>query len=108
MVICSEAEKTLEEGIAVNKITREILAFALNLFPGLGFYFSGTMHNLRRLRILGVTVVAAFLFILPVSAVVVHPRPLMNYHFTTSDMLLPSAIALTSALSGAIVEHHLP
>ena len=108
MVICSEAEKTLEEGVAFNKITRDVLAFILNLFPGLGFYFSGTVHNLKRLRVLGVTIVAAFLFVIPVSAVIVHPHPLMNYHFTTSDLLLPSAIAFISAISGTIVEHQLP
>lgn len=108
MVICSEAKKTPEEGIAVNKITREIVAFGLNFLPGLGFYFSGTVHNLERLRLLGVTLVAAFLFLIPVSVVIVHPRPLMNYHFTTSDLLLPSAIALISAISGAVVEHQLP
>jgi len=109
MVIGPKREdKIPEEGITMNKITREIIAFILNLFPGLGFYFSGTVHNLKWLRLLGAAIVAAFLFIIPISIVIVHPSPLMNYHFTTSDLLLPSAIASTSATFGAIAEHQLP
>ncbi len=104
MVICPKREgKIPEERINIDEITREIPSFILNFFRGLGFYFSGTVHNLDRLRFSGVMLVAALLFLIPVSAVILHPHPLTNYHFTTADLLLPSTIALTSATFGVVV-----
>jgi len=89
----------------MEKKKREIVAFILNLFPGLGFYFSGTVHDLKRLRLLGSGLIAAFLFIIPISVVITNPRPLINYHFTASESLLPSAMALVSGILGASAEH---
>lgn len=89
----------------MKKKKREILAFILNLFPGLGFYFSGTVHNLERLRLLGSGLIATFLIMIPLSVVIVNPRPLINHHFTTSELLLPLTIALTFGTLGAGVEH---
>lgn len=84
--------------------TREIVAFILNLFPGLGFCFSGTVHNLKWLRFLGSVLIAGFLFMVPICVVVVYARPLINYHFTASELLLASAIALVFGILGADVE----
>jgi hypothetical protein len=95
------------EGIAVRKKTREIVAFILNLWPGLGFYFSGTVHNLKWLRLLGIGLTAAFLFIIPISVVIVHPEPLINYHFTASDLIFPLMIALIFGGFGAAVEYEI-
>ena len=87
--------------------TREIVALVLNLFPGLGFYFSGTVHNLKWLRILGSVLIGGFLFIVPMIVVVVYPRPLINYHFTASELLLASAVALVFGVFGFGVERKL-
>jgi len=84
---------------------RESVAFILNLFPGLGFHFSGTMHNLRWLRLLGSALIAAFLIIIPITVVLVHPYPLINYHFTASEWIFPLTIALISGMLGAVVEY---
>lgn len=86
---------------------REIVAFILNLWLGFGFYFSGTVHGIKWLRFLGLGLAAAILFILPISAVIMHPTPLMNYHFTTSELLLPLAIALTFGIIGVCVEYEI-
>jgi hypothetical protein len=41
--------------------TKEILAFVLNfLLPGLGFFFSGAIHERRWLRLLGIGLTALF------------------------------------------------
>ena len=89
----------------MRKMTRGLIAFALNFWPGLGFYFSGSMHNLMRLRLLGLGLASAFLFILPISAVIMHPTPLTNHNFTASELLLPIAIAFTFGILGASVEY---
>jgi len=86
---------------------RVVVAFVLNLFPGLGFYFSGGEHNLRWLRFLGIGLMAAVLVALPVAAFIAHPYPLMNYHFSTPELLLAGTIALASGFLGAGVEYGL-
>ena len=91
----------------MRKKIRIIIAFILNLFPGLGLYFSGTVHGLKWLRLLGCGLTAAFLLILPITAVTLHPIPLINYHFTASELTLPLAIALVSGTLGAGVEQSL-
>lgn len=91
----------------MKKRAREIIAFILNLFPGLGFYFSGTVHNVKWLGLLGIGLTAAFLFIIPISVVIVHPDPLINYHFPTSDLIFPLIIALTFGVFGAGVEYQI-
>jgi hypothetical protein len=91
----------------MRKKIRVIVAFILNLFPGLGLYFSGTVHSLRWLRFLGCGLIAAFLLIIPFTAVILHPTPLMYYRFTASELILPSAIALVSGILGAGVEQRL-
>ncbi|MDH5787122.1 MAG: hypothetical protein OEZ40_02350 [Candidatus Bathyarchaeota archaeon] len=85
----------------MKKGTREILAFALNfVWPGLGFYFSGWSHHQIWLRAVGIGLIAAFLVILPASVVATIPYPLINYHFTLSDLVLPLAVAFVFALLG--------
>ena len=91
----------------MKKRTRMIVAFILNLFPGPGFYFSGTIHSLKRLRLFGIGLASAFLILLPTAAVILHPAPLMNYHFTATELLLPTVIALVSGVAGASVEQRL-
>lgn len=91
----------------MRKKTREIVAFILNLWPGLGFYFSGIVHNLKWLRLLGIGLTAAFLFIIPISVAIVHPEPLINYHFTASDLIFPLMIALIFGGFGAAVEYEI-
>ena len=91
----------------MKKKTRIIAAFILNLFPGLGFYFSGTIHSLKWLTLFGIGLASAFLILLPTVAVTLHPTPLMNYHFTATELMLPSAIALISGIAGAGVEQKL-
>jgi hypothetical protein len=91
----------------MKKRTEEIVAFFLNFFPGLGFYFSGTMHDLKKLRLFGGSLAIACLFLLPIIGVILNPKPLINYHFTMSDMLLPLTIAIVSGFLGAIVEHRI-
>ena len=91
----------------MKKTAREIVAFILNLFPGLGFYFSGTVHNLKWLRLFGTGLVTVFLFLIPISVVIAHPQPLINYHFTTSELLLPLAVALVFGVLGYGVEQKL-
>jgi hypothetical protein len=91
----------------MRKIIRIIVAFILNLLPGLGLYFSGTVHSLKWLRLLGCGLIAAVLLILPSIAVILHPTPLIMYHFTASELILPSAIALVSGIIGAGVEQGL-
>lgn len=91
----------------MRKTIRIIVVFILNLFLGLGLYFSGTVHSLKWLRFLGFGLIAAFLLIIPFTAVILHPTPLINYHFTTSELILPSAIALVSGILGAGVEQKL-
>ena len=86
---------------------RVVVAFILNLFPGLGFYFSGGEHKLRWLRFLGIGLMATVLLTLPVAAVVTHPYPLINYHFSTLELLLAGTIALASGFLGAGVEYGL-
>ena len=95
------------EGIMMRRKTRVIAAFILNLFPGLGFYFSGSVHSLKWLRLLGSGLIAAFLFIIPITVVILHPYPLINYRFTASELILPSAVALVSGVAGASVEQKL-
>jgi len=89
----------------MNRIRRIILAFVLNLWPGLGFYFSGAVHNLKLLRYLGIGLAATFLLLLPITAVVMHPEPLINYHFNASDMSIPFTVALVSGILGVGVEY---
>jgi hypothetical protein len=91
----------------MRKKMRIIIAFILNLFPGPGLYFSGIVHTLKWLRFLGCGLTAAFLLIIPFTAVILHPTPLINYPFTTSELILPSAIALVSGILGACVEQKL-
>jgi hypothetical protein len=91
----------------MRKKIRIIIAFILNLFPGIGLYFSGTVHSLKWLRFLGCALIAAFLLIIPLTAVILHPTPLINYHLTASELILPSAIALLSGTIGAGVEQKL-
>jgi len=91
----------------VRKKIRIIVAFILNLFPGLGLYFSGTIHSLKWLRFLGCGLTAALLIIIPFIAVVLHPMPFINYHFPASELTLPLAIALVSGILGAGVEQRL-
>jgi hypothetical protein len=91
----------------MRKKIRIIIAFILNLFPGLGLYFSGTVHDLKWLRLLGCGLTAALLMIIPSIAVMLHPTPLINYHFTASELTLPLAIALVSGTLGAGVEQSL-
>ena len=100
-------QKEKEGGLGMKKKTREIVAFILNLWPGLGFYFSGTVHNLKWLRLLGVGLIVAFLLIITIGIAIVIPHPLRNYHFTASDLLFPLAIAFIFGIFGAGVEHEL-
>jgi len=90
----------------MNKIPRIFVALILNLWPGLGFYFSGTVHNLKLLRYLGIGLAVTFLLLLPITAVITHPEPLINYHFSASDMLIPLTVALISGILGAGVEYY--
>jgi hypothetical protein len=91
----------------MRKKMKIIIAFILNLFPGLGLCFSGTVHSLKWLRLLGCGLIAAFLLILPFAAVILHLTPLIMYHLTASELILPSAIALVSGIIGAGVEQRL-
>jgi hypothetical protein len=91
----------------MEKNARVFVAFTLNLFPGLGFFYSAGAHKIRWLRLFGSMLVMAFLFIIPASVVIVHPYPLMNYHLTLSDLALPMVIALVSGVLGAAVEYRL-
>jgi len=88
----------------MRKTVRIVVAFILNLFPGVGLCFSGTAHNLKWLRVLGFGLAIAFLLIIPFTAVILHPIPLINYHFTTSELILPFTIALISGAIGALIE----
>jgi hypothetical protein len=91
----------------MRKTIRIIVAFILNLFPGLGLYFSGTVHSLKWLRFLGCGLIAVVLLILPFTAVILHPSPLINYSFTAAELILPLTIALVSGIIGAGVEQKL-
>jgi hypothetical protein len=104
-LICTRNESNA--GTVMKKITRVIVAFILNLFPGLGFYFSGTIHSLKWLRLFGIGLVSGFLILIPTIAVILHPVPLMNYDFAATELMLPLAIALVSGVTGAYVEQKL-
>jgi hypothetical protein len=95
-----------KEGVIMRKKTRVIVALILNLFPELGICFSGTAHSLKWLRFLGCGLAASFLLIIPFAAVILY-TPLINHHFTTSELILPSAIALVSRTLGTGVEQKL-
>jgi hypothetical protein len=98
-------ENEVKRSVRLNKQERMFVAFVLNLLPGLGFYFSGTAHNLKPLRFLGVGLIATILILLPMAAVATHPQPLIDYHFTASEMLIPLVIALVFGGMGAGVEY---
>jgi hypothetical protein len=100
-------DKIRRRGATTGKKIRITVAFILNLFPGLGLYFSGTIHSLKWLRLLGCGLIAAFLFIITFTAVILHPTPLIMYHFSTSELILPLAITLVSGIIGASVEQRL-
>jgi drug/metabolite transporter (DMT)-like permease len=89
----------------VRKSAREVVAFVLNLWPGLGFYFSGAVHGVRWLRSLGLGLAAAFLFILPIVVVVLHPTPLMNHHFSASELLSAFAVSSVFGVLGVCLEY---
>jgi len=91
----------------MNRISRIVIALTLNLFPGLGFYFSGTVHGLKWLQFLGIGLTATFLFLVPISAMITHPQPLIDYHFTASELFIPLAIALAFGLLGTGVEYQM-
>lgn len=92
----------------MKKKTRVIGAFILNfLWPGLGFYFSGTLRNLKWLRLLGLALISAFLLLITVGIAILIPHPLINYHFTASDLPTPLAIAFISGILGTTVEHQM-
>lgn len=104
-LICTKNESKVR--IEMKKKMRVIVAFILNLFPGLGFYFSGTVHSLKWLRLFGMGLASAFLILLPTVAIILHPTPLINYHFTATELMSPSVIALVSGVAGAGVEQKL-
>ncbi len=84
------------------------VALILNLFPELGFYFSGVEHNKRWLSIFGIGLMATVLLATPIIVVaftILHP--LINYHFFTMELFIPCAIALVSGFLGASVEYGL-
>jgi hypothetical protein len=89
------------------KCYRMVVAFVLNLFPRLGLYSSGREHNLRWPRFLGVALMATVLAMLPVVAILTHPEPLMNYHFSTSELLLAGTVVPIPGFLGADVEYRL-
>jgi len=83
------------------------VALILNFWPGLGFYFSGTVHHLRWLQFLGLGLVVAFLLIITIGIASVIPHPLTNYHFTASELVLPLVVALFFGILGAGVEREM-
>jgi hypothetical protein len=87
------------------KKPRAFVAFVLNLFPGLGILLFRGKHDLKWLRFLGIGLMATVLLILPVVAVATHPYPLLNYHFSTLELLPAGTIALASGFLGACAEH---
>lgn len=81
----------------MEKGLREFLAFILNfVWPGLGFLFSGFIHNLRTLRLIGFGVIVIFL-LLSLNA-------LRNLSFDVSDLFISVLIGLIFGLLGAAVE----
>ncbi len=90
----------------MKKKTRVIVVFILNfLWPGLGFYYSGTLRNLKWLCLFGLALISVFLLLVTVGIAILIPRPLINYHFTASDLPIPLAIAFISGILGTVVEH---
>lgn len=92
----------------MNKDARMLLVFVLNLLlPGLGFHYSGTKHNLRWLRRLGLATMVAFLFAFPVGLVLFLPYAKTNYHFSLLELAAYLAVILCSATVGASIEGRL-
>lgn len=83
----------------MKKKTREILAFILNfLWPGLGFYFSGAMHNSKWLRLLGLGLIVLFLLLSLRS---------LSYGVDAVDLLFSLGLAFIFGFVGAGLEREL-
>jgi len=96
------------EGINVDKNTRLLFVFVLNLLlPGLGFHYSGTKHNIRWLRRLGLATMVAFFFAFPLGVVLFVPYATTNYHFSLLELFAYFAVILCSATMGARIEGRL-
>lgn len=81
----------------MEKGLREFLAFILNfLWPGLGFLFSGFIHNHRVLRLLGFGMIVVFLFL--------SLGTIASGRLNISDIFISAGIGLIFALLGATVE----
>jgi hypothetical protein len=86
----------------VERGLREVLAFILNfVWPGLGFLFSGFIHNHEIVRLIGIGITIVTLF----STVVSIGRMSLPSFF--DDILIAAIADLIWALLGAAVEHEL-
>jgi hypothetical protein len=89
----------------MNERSRITLAFALNLLlPGLGFHYSGTKHNVTRLRRLGLLTMIVFLFAFPIGVAILWSYARINYHFTLQELAAYLTVILVSAFLGASIE----
>jgi len=89
----------------MSRESRIISAFVFNFFlPGLGFHYSGTRHNLIRLRRLGLVTMVVFLFAFPLSVFIFSPYAQLNYHFTLQELAAYLTVVLVFGFLGADVE----
>ncbi len=89
----------------MNERLRVVLAFVFNLLlPGLAFHYSGTKHNIRWLRSLGLVTMIVFFFAVPTGVAILFSYAYMNYHFTLQELAPYLAFVLVSAFLGAGIE----
>jgi len=93
----------------VEKDTREKIAFALNfVLPGLGIVFSGFIHRLRWLWLVGFGLIAGSLLLGVHSLASYHLYILLtSQNFDILNTLFSLAIGFIIAFLGAVVEHEI-